>query len=60
MLTQKHEKDHFDVLFIVINSKSVPILELATSESLKLIKRISAVNVSDEQFLYKFSDCLEK
>ena len=60
MLTQKHEKDHFDVLFIVVNSKSVSILELATSESLKLIKRISAVNVSDEQFLYKFSDCLEK
>ena len=60
MRTQKHEKDHFDVLFIVVNSKSLPILELAASESLKLIKRISAVNLSDEQFLPKFSDCLEK
>ena len=49
---------NFDVSFIVVDSKSVPILGLATSESLNLIKPISAVNVSDEQFLSKFSDCL--
>ena len=35
----------------------MPILGLATSESLNLIKRISAINVSDEQFLSEFSDC---
>ena len=39
------------------SSKSVPILGLATSESLNLIKRISAINVSGEQFLSEFSDC---
>ena len=55
-LTLKHKKDHFDVLFIVVNSKSVSILGLATCESLNLIKRISAVNVSDEQFLSEFSE----
>ena len=56
-LTLKHKKDHFDVSFIVVDSKSVPILGLATSESLNLIKRISTINVSDEQFLSEFSDC---
>ena len=30
---------------------------MATSESLNLIKRISAINVSGEQFLSEFSDC---
>ena len=39
------------------SSKSVPILGLATSESLNRIKRISAINVSGEQFLPEFSDC---
>ena len=38
-LTLKHKKDHFDVSFIVVNSKSVPILGLAASESLNLICR---------------------
>ena len=56
-LTLKHKKDSFDVSFIVVNSKSVLILGLATSENLNLIKRISAINVSDEQFLSVFSDC---
>ena len=56
-LTLKHNKDHFDVSFIVVDSKSVPILGLATSESLNVIKRNSAVNVNDERFLSEFSDC---
>ena len=56
-LTLKHKKDHFDVLFIVVNSKAVAILGLATSENLNLIQCISAVNISDEQFLSEFSDC---
>ena len=34
----------------------MPIIGLATSESLTLLKRISAVNVSDKQFLSEFSD----
>ena len=53
----KNKKDHFDVLFIVVDSKSVPILGLSTSENLNLIKCISVVNVSNEQFLSEFSDC---
>ena len=56
-LTLKHKKAHFDVLFIVVDSKSVPILGLATSESLNLKKSISAINVSRKQFLSEFSDC---
>ena len=56
--TIKHKKGHYcDVSFIVVDSKSVPVLGLATSESLNLIKRISVVNVSNEQFLSEFSDC---
>ena len=53
-------KINFDVSFTVVDSKSVPILGLATSESLNLIKRISAVNVSDEQFLSEFSYCFKE
>ena len=56
-LTLKYEKDHFDVPFILVDSKSVPILGLATRESLNLIKGISAINVRNEQFLSEFSDC---
>ena len=44
---------HFDVLFIVVDSKSVSILGLATSESLNIIKRISTVTISDEQFFVR-------
>ena len=53
-LSLKHKKEHFDVSYIIVDSKSVPILGLATSESLNLIKRISAVNKSDELFLSEF------
>ena len=56
-LSLKHKKDHFDVSFIVVDSKSVPILRLATSKNLNLIKHIFAINVSGEQFLSEFSDC---
>ena len=57
LFTLKRKKDDFDVSFIVVGSKSVPILGLSTSESLNLTKRISAVSISDEQFLSEFSDC---
>ena len=56
-LTLMHKKDYFEVSFIVVDSKSDPILDLSTSKNLNLIKRISAVNVNDEQFLSEFSDC---
>ena len=56
-LTLKHKKDHFDVSFIVVDSTTVSILGLATSESLNLIERIFAINVSGEKFLFEFSDC---
>ena len=55
-LTLKRTIDHFDVSFMVVDSKSVPILGLSTSESLNMIERISAVNLSDEQFSSDFSD----
>ena len=57
-LTLKHKKDHFDVLFIVVDSIFMPLLGLATSEGLNLIKHNSAVNVSNEHLLSQFSDCL--
>ena len=58
MLTcSQHKKNHFDVSFIIVHSKSVPTLGLAVSESLNLTKRISSVNVSNKQFLSDFSDC---
>ena len=43
---------------IPVYSKFVPFLELATSESLSLIKRVSALNISDEQFYSEFSVCV--
>ena len=46
-LTLKYKKEHVDVSFIVVNSKFIPILGLAT---------ISAINVSNEKFLSEFSD----
>ena len=57
-ITSKHKKYHFDVSFIVVDSKFVPFLELATSESVSLIKCISSLNISDEQFSSEFSDCV--
>ena len=54
------KKDNFDVSFIVVDSKSAPILGLSTSESLHLMKRISTVKVSDEQFFLRFIIVLEK
>ena len=60
MLTLKHKKGHFDVSIIVVHSKSVPILELATIENLKLTKCTFAINVSNEQILSQFSDCFEE
>ena len=59
-LTLNHKKDHFDVSFILVDSKSAPNLGLATSESLNLIKCTSVVNVSDEQFLSEFLIVLDK
>ena len=41
----------------MVNSKSLSILGLAISESLNLVKHISAVIVSDEQFLSEFLYC---
>ena len=55
--TLKYKKDHFDVSIIAVDLKSVSILGLATSESLNLVKHISAIIVSDEQFLSECSDC---
>ena len=56
-LTPKNKKDHFDVSLIAVDSKSVFILGLSTSECLNMIKRIYTVNVSGGQSLFEFSDC---
>ena len=44
-------------MFIVGDSNSVLVLGLSTSESLNLMKHISTINISDEQFLSEFVDC---
>ena len=56
ILTLTHKKNHFDISFILVDSKSIPILRLSTSESLNLIKFISVVNINNKQFLCEFPD----
>ena len=56
LLTLRH-KNFFDVLFIVVDSESIPFLGLWTSESLNHLKLISVVNVNIEQILSEYSDC---
>ena len=56
LLTLRH-KNFFDVLFIVVDSESIPFLGLWTSESLIHLKLISVVNVNIEQILSEYSDC---
>ena len=56
-LTLEHKNELFNVSFLVVDTKSVPILGLEMCENLNLIKRICGV---ESKALSKFSDCFEK
>ena len=56
-LTLEHKNELFNVPFLVVDTKSVPILGLEMCENLNLIKRICGV---ESKALSKFSDCFEK
>ena len=56
----KHNNQTVNVLFIVVETDSVPILGLNTSEKLNLIKRIYKINGNsqpDVSIQKEFSDC---
>ena len=56
-LTLAHKNNSFKVSFIVVDSDSVPILGLKTSEHLQLIKRICRTETNSERFFSEFHDC---
>ena len=53
----KHKNRTVQVLFIVADTTYPPILGLATSENLNLIKRVLNIDTTDTDFLTEFSDC---
>ena len=59
-LTLEHKNELFNVSFVIVDTKSVPILELESSENLKLLKRICSVELKENSFLSEFSDCFEE
>ena len=44
--------------FLVVDTKSVPILGLELCKNLKLIKRIYSIELKENSLLSEFSDCL--
>ena len=56
-LTLEHKNELFNVSFLVVDTKSVPILGLESCENLKLMKRISSVELKEISFLSEFSNC---
>ena len=56
-LTLDQKNNSFKVSFIVVDSDSVPILGLKTSEHLQLIKRICRIETNGETFFPEFHDC---
>ena len=59
-LTPEHKIELFNVFFLVVYIKSVPIPGLESCENLKLIKCICSVESKKNSFLSEFSDCFEK
>ena len=53
-----HKSNSFKVLFIVLGSDSVPILELKTCEHLQLSKRICRSETNNERFFSDFHNFL--
>ena len=43
--------------FLVVDRKSVPILELESCKNLELIKHICSIELKENSFLSEFSDC---
>ena len=56
-MTLDHKNNSFKVLFIVVDSDSVPVLGLKASEHLQLIKRICRIETNGEMFFSEFHDC---
>ena len=56
-LALAHKNNSFKVSFIVVDSDSVPIHGLKTSEHLQLIKRICRIETNSETFFSEFHDC---
>ena len=56
-LTLAHKNNSFKVSFFIVDSDSVPILGLKTSEHLQLTKRISKLETNSETFFSEFHDC---
>ena len=46
--------------FLLVDTKSVPILGLESCENLKLIKSICSVESTESSFLSEFSDCFRE
>ena len=57
LLTLDHKNNSFKVSFIFVDSDSLPVLRLKTSEHLQLIKRICRTETNSETFFSKFYDC---
>ena len=56
-LTLEHKSELFNVSFLVVGTKSLPILGLESCETRKLIKRICCVESKENLFPSEFSDC---
>ena len=56
-LTLAHKNNSFKVSFIVVDSHSVPILGLKTSEHLQLTKRICRIETNSKTIFSEFHDC---
>ena len=56
-LTLENKNELFNVSFLAVYTKSVPILGLESCENLKLIWRISSVELKENSFLPEFLDC---
>ena len=59
-LNLDHKNELFNVSFLFVDTKSLPILGLESCENLKLIKRICSAESKENSFLPKFSDCFRK
>ena len=56
-LTLEHKNELFKMSFLLVDTKSIPILGLESCENLKLIKSICSVESTESSFLSEFSDC---
>ena len=55
--TLEHKHELFNVSFLVVDTKLVPILGLESCKNLKLIKRICSAELKENSFLSEFLDC---